>query len=278
MKHTLRSFLFASLLLACGDEASNDASFEVRFQASANGVAATCGQELAGIGTVDSAFEMSDLRFYVHNLRAITSSGEQIAAELLDEAPWQGGGVALLDFEDKSANCINGTPETRTFLTARAPTDDITGIAFTLGVPFDLNHQDVSGADAPLSLSGMFWSWSGGYKFLRLDGRVDGAGGYNVHIGSTGCSADSTGAVDECTGGNRVDVVFEDFDPAVDTVVFDLDALFAASNLGADAPPNAGCMSNVDDTDCAGIYGQLGLTFGDVAGTGAQKVFKVADR
>ncbi|PJN92728.1 metallo-mystery pair system four-Cys motif protein, partial [Amaricoccus sp. HAR-UPW-R2A-40] len=49
------------------------------------------------------------------------------------------------------------------------------GLAFEIGVPFDLNHGDPTLAPAPLDLTAMFWTWRGGYKFLKFEVAPEGA-------------------------------------------------------------------------------------------------------
>src|SRR5690606_11345249 len=106
--------------------------------------------------------------FYVHGVELLREDG---AAQLvlLDEPPFQRAGVALLDFEDKTSDCINGTTAERRFVRGIAPDATYTGVRFVLGVPFEQNHQDRSIALAPLDLSQLFWSWAGGYIFARID-------------------------------------------------------------------------------------------------------------
>ena len=50
---------------------------------------------------------------------------------------WQNDDTALLDFEDKTSPCNEGTPETNTIIRAIAPQGEYTGVRFIVGVPFD---------------------------------------------------------------------------------------------------------------------------------------------
>lgn len=47
-----------------------------------------------------------------------------------------------------------------------------TGLAFDMGVPFALNHADVTAAPSPLNIQALWWNWQGGYKFMRVDMRT----------------------------------------------------------------------------------------------------------
>ena len=38
-----------------------------------------------------------------------------------------------------------------------------------LGVPFPLNHTDITTAPAPLDLTSMDWSWQSGRKFAKIE-------------------------------------------------------------------------------------------------------------
>jgi hypothetical protein len=44
-----------------------------------------------------------------------------------------------------------------------------TGLAFKLGLPFDLDHGDATIAASPLNFTAMFWVWASGYRFLKID-------------------------------------------------------------------------------------------------------------
>ncbi|MEM7592163.1 MAG: MbnP family protein, partial [Cyanobacteria bacterium P01_A01_bin.83] len=85
------------------------------------------------------------------------------------DGKWQHQNVALLDFEDGTDSCDNGTPEIRTQVVGTIPEGDYESLQFTLGVPPQLNHDDAAIAPSPLNLTSMWWNWQGGYKFLRLD-------------------------------------------------------------------------------------------------------------
>ena len=166
---------------------------------------------------------------------------------------WQEGGVALLDFEDGSGGCLQGNPPMNTEVHGTVPeTVNISGVRFTLGVPFDRNHRDATTAPAPLNTMSMHWGWNGGYKFLRIDGASTGVpDGFAIHIGSTGCEGDMRGNVTGCVQDNRAEIALDGIDPALNAIVVDVAALLSGSDIDANLSGPPGCMSGFDDDDCA---------------------------
>lgn len=51
------------------------------------------------------------------------------------DGAWQLGDLALLDFEDASGACANGTAGMNTTLRGTVPEGEYTGLSFTIGVP-----------------------------------------------------------------------------------------------------------------------------------------------
>jgi hypothetical protein len=117
-----------------------------------------------------------DLQFYLYDVELIDAQGRPQPLRLSEAAPWQSPELALLDLaggaDTQRNTSIRGTVEAGTY----------TGIRFTVGVPFSLNHANPLTAAAPLDRGEMFWTWQSGYKFLRADA---------FHLGSTGCSSAS---------------------------------------------------------------------------------------
>lgn len=139
--------------------------------------------------------------------------------------------------------------------------------------------------------------------------------GFVVHLGSTGCTPGDTELTipTTCKSPNRVEVEFSSFDPSRDVVVADLAALLQDTNVDesqnrkagmanmmgkqdgmgqqngaamASMPGKpgemaggmmmgAGCMSGPTTGDCAGLFKNFGLAFGDKPATG-QNFFRVA--
>ena len=289
-----------------------------------------CGEtyRLGERGTPVSAM---DFRFYVSDVALIDTDGNEVPLVLQQDGKWQHQNVALLDFEDKSGSCTNGTPEVRKQVVGSVPAGDYTGVKFSLGVPFGLNHLDSTLAPSPLNLTSLWWNWNAGYKFVRIDmmpmmdmampsgedllqrrkgghgahgenkleaggehgdghsgghggghgnehggghssghgagghgagGHDEGTQAFAFHLGSIGCQTDTAEAPVVCGIPNRPEIVLDNFDPAEGTIVADLAALFAQTNLAENQENTpGGCMSSPADGDCAGLMQSLGLPF-----------------
>lgn len=272
--------LSSAVLLACGTSTTPDAGHgsvtELRFKAKVGTADFACGTTYT-LGTTGSAYKPRDFRLYVSELTLITETSTKVPFVLTNDGAFQADGLALIDFENATGECGNGTAETHTTLTGTAPGDRYDAVEFTVGVPFERNHQDATTAAAPLNSTAMFWSWQGGYKFLRADGLTTGLPmGHNVHLGSTGCMPGAApNSVTSCATPNRVRVSLSGFAEKTSAIVIDLEALLAGSDLDTDMPMSApGCMSGATDVDCAPIFERLGLPFGTAAAK-PQRVFKL---
>jgi uncharacterized repeat protein (TIGR04052 family) len=264
----------APALDAGADAGVVDEAVTIRFAARVGTATAACGATFGGLGTDGAqSVTFNDFRFYVHEIELLRADGSAVPLALDEESPWQGEGVALLDFEDGSGACTSGTAETRDRVRGRAPAGPYAGLRFVLGVPFALNHRDASSAPAPLNLSSLFWGWQGGYKFARIDA-TSGGNSFLVHLGSTACNGSPVGGVTRCEFENRPTITLDGFDPATDIVVADYAALVDAANLATNSPGSApGCMSTPSDPDCRTIFTSFGLPFG--TSPAAQDFFSV---
>jgi uncharacterized repeat protein (TIGR04052 family) len=259
------------------------------------------------LGTAETMSMPTDFRLYVSDVALIDAEGNAVPVTLEQDGKWQYKTVALLDFEDRTGTCANGTPDTRTQIVGTVPVGDYQGVQFTLGVPFDLNHDDATPAPSPLNLTSLWWNWRGGYKFLRVDlethnmnaelpvqpkgeghsghgttthtgdpGHGAGATGFAIHLGSTGCQAEGDNLQPtSCLNPNRADIVLNEVDPAADTIAVDLAALVQSNDLSTNVPNTPpGCMSAPEDGDCMGIMHNLGIAFDGEPSSG-QTVFRV---
>jgi uncharacterized repeat protein (TIGR04052 family) len=253
-------------------------SIALHFEATVGDQPFSCGTQYAGIGTTNSSITVSDLRFYVSGARLIRDDGIEVAVALTPDGLWQQDDVALLDFEDGTRSCANGTPETRNVIEGRVPDGHYVGVRFAVAVPFEKNHREPTLQPSPLNLSRMFWNWNAGYKFMRVDLKSTGQPqGWVIHLGSTGCTpAEGPTTVPvSCSSTNEVRVSLPAFDLDRDVVRFDLRALLADANVDVNQEDTAvGCMSGADDEDCAPLFRRLGLPFGN-APVAAQSVFAV---
>lgn len=264
MSSSARTVVFLPWLVASACSAGQPV--EVQFAARFGDADATCGETYDGIGTTASSVELLDLRAYVSGL---TIDGQ---GSIDDEEPWQAQEVALLDFEDKTGACT-GNADLRGLVTAHARADAGT-LEFDLGVPESLNHLDPAKLTSPLNVSSMFWGWTAGFRFLKLDMATTGQpAGWVVHIGSSGC-AGVTGGNAACTEANRVHVSLDGWTPD-STVVLDLSTLLAGADVDTNTENTGpGCMSEPTDPECVGVFAALGLPLGDQPG-GEQTVFSL---
>lgn len=235
--------LSACLCASCGEPPMR---VQIPFAADFAGSAIDCETK--------ATVQLSDLRFYVHDVQLIDASGHAQPLAL-ESSPWQQSKLALLDFENGAGACVNGSAETNTSLAGHVAHGNYRGLVFTLGVPFADNHGDPLQAEAPLGDAAMHWHWRGGYKFLRAGfNTVD--DGFWVHLGSTGCSG-TIRNIDGCKASNRVTVQLQDFVPGRDTVVIDLATLVADGDLeDGDATD---CSSGPAEEHCGSAFRALGL-------------------
>jgi uncharacterized repeat protein (TIGR04052 family) len=302
----------------------------LNFAFKAGGEAVTCNKDIAGVGllrvngarmkvpvtkemtaTQTLKGQIADARFYVSNVRLISADGKETAVTLANDGKWQNGKVALVDFEDATGLCKDGgTPETHTKVVGTAPAGKYTGVAFNLGVPFEMNHADVAVAQSPLNVKPMWWNWQGGYKFVRIDLKTNIPAPkdmFYIHLGSTGCgdvapadphAAPATGTVTgtmvmtptvkvnpgsisptkPCKNPNLPTVRLKNFDPAKSVIVADLFGLINNVDISTPSPMPNGCMSGTTDKDCVPLFPNLGLSLKAgqcLYGCAYQKFFRV---
>ncbi|MDC0740021.1 MbnP family copper-binding protein [Polyangium mundeleinium] len=246
-----------------GGGGPNLVDVELAFEGRVGDEVFDCGKTYTA-GSASTEVRITDFRLYVHDVRLLRKDGSEFPVELTQDGLWQHENLALLDFENKAGACANGTSETNTTIKGRVQAGSYQGITFKVGVPFELNHGDAAAAPSPLNLSALFWNWNGGYKFLRVDAApTAGGGAFNVHIGSTGCTEDASGAVTACDRSNRPEVRLTDFDPLAGKFVVDYAALVAENDLSQNAGGAPGCMAGFDDPECLAVMGRLGIHVDD---------------
>lgn len=134
-----------------------------------------CGESYDNVGSSEMTITPTDFRFYVSDVALIDENGNATPIELEQDGKWQYENTTLLDFEDGTAACDNGTADINTTIVGTVPEGNYESLQFTLGVPKNLNHDDAAIAPSPLNLTSMWWNWQGGYKFLRADLQTDSA-------------------------------------------------------------------------------------------------------
>lgn len=217
--------------------------------------------------------QLTDLRFYVQDVQLITADGHAVNMELDPDDKWQQRDLALLDFEDGSGSCLNGTDETNQSLRGAIPDGEYRGLSFTVGVPFERNHADPLQAKAPLGDAAMHWHWRAGYKFMRAGIRTA-DDGFWLHLGSTGCEG-TVRNISGCSSANRVHVVLSNFVWGRDAVVVDLAALTSGTNLDDAIPTD--CSSGPAEVTCAEPFRALGLDFPTGESVSEQKLFRLEE-
>lgn len=310
MRRFLYSSLFAALFLfllsACGAQNNTDGNIALQFAMNVGDQPAACGKTYKAVGSGGTDISFTDMRLYISNIRLINAQGQEVALNLTQDGVWQYQNVALLDFEDGSAGCSEGgNTATNTIVKGTVPAGRYTGIAFDLGVPFALNHADVTSAPSPLNIQGLWWNWQGGYKFMRVDlqtasaaaqpvptmdmstpaasqGEMNEAGApaptaWFIHLGSTGCkSNDKTASpAAPCSNPNTVAIRLDKLDPGKSLVIADLAAMLKAVPLNQNTPEPPGCMSGPKDPDCPALFAGLGLDLGTGAALGTQQLFRL---
>jgi uncharacterized repeat protein (TIGR04052 family) len=260
----MRVFATALFILVGSALASNAQSkqFTINFQGVVGDRVFDCRDTYEGIGTTGSKMTVSDFRFYVQDFRLIDKKGKETPLSLIKDGQFQTDKVALLDFENGLGSCTNGTKETNYSIRDTAPKGRYVGLKFLIGVPEELNHLDPTLQPSPLNLARMMWSWQMGYKFVRIDIKTTGRpNGYVLHLGSTECKGEKGQSI-VCGKANRPEFAFPKFDLRKETVIFDLKALFAGTNVDFNQEKTAaGCMSFKGDSDCAPLFKNLGLPF-----------------
>jgi len=165
--------------------------------------------------------------------------------------------LALVDLRNQETTAVSGQVDDGRY----------TGVRFTLGVPFDLNHGNPLTAKPPLDRADLFWAWQSGYKFLRVDARHEGKE-WSFHLGSTGCSSASAlrPPVRPCAQPNRVRVELRNFDALKQAIVVNLSELVDVMNSATDRV----CTGDYSSSDCAAAYALTGLNA--VTGTCAHEL------
>lgn len=271
----LRCVLALALVAACG----GDRTYDLQFRALAHGEPLRCNTVFSDIGSTSSTVELQEAKLYIYDPQLIRHDGVATPLVLEQDQRYQLDRLALLDFEDGTGACAGGDAETRTFVRGTAPDDDYVGIRFQIGVPEELNHLDAATAPAPLNQPGMWWSWKGGFKYIRLDVTTRGNPTYYLHMGATSCDGTPSGGF-TCASGNVTEVELSGFDLDESAVAFDIAKLWSDLDLDHQIDEQTdsvqGCMAFAGDPECPAVFTKLGL---DIDGTSnrGQTLFTVGD-
>lgn len=284
---TLASLGAAALVAtACDSSSPEDLDpFTLNFAAVYQGNAVGCGSVLSGLGAGSTvSVELSDLRFYVSNLKFYNEAGDELTVELASNAFQYNsadGNVALIDLTSTTGGACGGaglsapegTARTNTVITGQSVPAEVHSISFDVGIPQHLMKTILAtrtDADAPSPLAEMHWSWAYAYRhfvmnFTMADGGTPGEG--YVHVGSTGCGGDGTRAMtdrDVCDLVNTPTVHYDHFH-MTDTVAVDVGAVLAnldfqvEQSMGGPLVPGVATHSMPMQPDTPIIFGNFGL-------------------
>lgn len=141
----------------------------LRFKGKVGSQDLACGQSYPGQGSKGTTITPRDFRFFVHNVRLISSSGVEVPVALDERLPYQSRAVALVDFANGTGRCDPADTGTNTLVTGTVPVGSYTGVAFVGGVPEALNHADPSLHPGPLQAPGASWGWTLGFRFVMAE-------------------------------------------------------------------------------------------------------------
>lgn len=265
-----RCVVRCTALLAVGSaalfaQAASPRRVSIKFQPMVGAEAFACGRSYSDIGTSKATITPSDFALYVHDVKLLTPDGAETPVVLDQDGVFQNGNLALLDFEDGTGPCSNGNAPTHTEIQGTAPNGRYVGVRFTIGVPFERNHLELTTQPSPLSITRMFWAWNSGHKFARLDAKSSTGKSWVLHLGSTGCTpaGGASTVPTSCAQENQIVQTFAQFDVDGDAIVVDAAALFA----GNGGTENQVCMSSPKTAACAPMFAALGLSFNGSAVT-----------
>jgi uncharacterized repeat protein (TIGR04052 family) len=276
---TCTVFVLGLFALACSSTESTSTDVSIDVSAVVGNRAFACNASYENVGVSKTTFKPLDFRMYVTDVVLVRADGTEVPVQL-NASPWQRGKFALLDFEDGTGTCVGGTKETNTALKGTVPAGTYTGVAFTIGIPESENHLDAATAPAPLNAPGMWWSWKGGYKYMRIDVETAKNKAYYLHLGASACDGDLAKGF-TCAAGNRPRVLLPKDAPlvsGVSNVQFDLAELWANVDIDAQIDPKVdfvnGCMAFPGDPECPQVFAKLGMAPDGSQGGTTQTVFR----
>lgn len=282
MRFLRHSFFFASLAIlasSCGSTPGTDGgtgdlkNVEIGFKFAVNGKPFSCIETYYGVGNNPDAgaqvYRGSYARYYVYDVRLVNSANEEVPVMLADDGVWQLPAEKVAEISgENGGSCASIIGNLK--VTGTVPKGTYSGLKLIVGLPNHLNHLFADTQPSPLNQSDMFWSWTTGYRFLRIEGKNAsakmGLPGGLLHLGSGVCNANDSADPTKgstCTYANTLDLSFDGFDPDVNKVVLDIGKLFQDTDLDTNRGGPAGCMSGLTDPECPAIFKKLGLPYGD---------------
>lgn len=245
----------------------------------------SCSKPITGLGTTSRTAKLTDLRFYVSGVQLLRKGGGAVNVKL-PKSQWSytkgKSAVTLIDLENGAGDCVtDGTKAMNAFVKGTVPKGKYVGVRYSVSVPENLNHTDITAVPAPLNSTAMAWSWQYGRKFMKIEVSQDGEPAWSskifyIHVGSTDCKGNpAAGEKASCGFPNRNQVTLKKFNPAKQKIAIDFKKLFGGVNVagsdmggmggsgGMDMEMSmSGCMSATTSPDCAPIFKTLGLELG----------------
>lgn len=211
------------------------------------------GIGMEGATGSSAAVAVRNVQFYVHDVQLLDTAGLPHPFRFDAVAPWQSGELALVELGGSDERIRNATIRG----TASGTAQIYTGIRFSIGVPFALNHANPLTAAAPLDRSELFWTWQSGHKFLRVD-LLDAGREWSFHLGSTGCTSASAlrPPAAPCAQPNVMRIEIAGIDPLRQSIQLQLHELVSSMR----AAKHAICTGNyAHDPACADVFSKTGL-------------------
>ncbi|HMV80245.1 MAG TPA: metallo-mystery pair system four-Cys motif protein [Leptospiraceae bacterium] len=240
-----------------------------------------CGSSFATSSS--SAVQIQDLRMYVSNVNLVKADGSKTPFTFTSDGKWQSTKLALLDFEDATGDCANASggssADKNLTLKGSSAAGNYTALEFDIGVPDSINFLDVTTSSAPQNINAMYWSWKGGYKFLKYEFKDKTTSKITqYHLGSGGCNgASATTPSTSCTQVNRPTISLSKSDKSIfnfatDNVVLDVISLLKGTDL---ASADNSCMAGNSNAACAQILANTGVKASDGTSAGTQTAFSI---
>lgn len=238
------------VLIGCD---TNSQSTKLSFQLTLGDHILECGTPFV-LG--EQTWTINQFQFYVHDLQVKTSEGNWHLLELLP-SPHSLPHLALVGADCTSSASWQIPVKTNINI------EQVDQIQFTLGVPFEQNHENPLTQPSPLNQSDMFWVWQTGHKFLRWE-MSSPEYSWVYHLGSTGCSSPAPvrAPTSECKNPNRSQIILEDFD-IKNPIKIDIGHFLENINLS----DTLVCKSSPDNADCAELLKRTGIN-------GKQRLFR----
>lgn len=195
--------------------------------------------------------QLNDFRLYLHDIE-LQDQDHNWHKIHLQPSPWQNHRIVLLDFKNNQEPCKTISNATNQSIIATSPIKNFQRIKFTLGVPFELNHQNPLTAQAPLNHASMHWHWQSGYKFIRAEFTINGIS-HRLHLGSLHCQGE-VNHITHCNTPNRK-TYYLDINPQQPQINITLDQLLNART----EERHLTCMGMTEAAWCATGLAWLGL-------------------